>query len=88
MSGVIIRAINNDLNAKTKSIKDHEILIRGSGKAEVSVNRFRYATTWRKRLVTIGLGKWLESVAAMLWLSLQRSIARYTWMTLSINTFC
>jgi len=43
MSGIIIPAIINDLNAKTKSIKDHEVLICGPAKAEVSVNRFRNA---------------------------------------------
>jgi hypothetical protein len=37
------------LNAKTKSIKDHEILICGSGKAEVSVNRFRYANNLEEK---------------------------------------
>jgi hypothetical protein len=43
MSGIIILAIINDLNAKTKTIKDHEVLICGPGKAEVTVNRFRHA---------------------------------------------
>ena len=43
MSGIIIPAIISNLNAKTKSIKDHEVLICGPAKAEVTVNRFRHA---------------------------------------------
>ena len=42
MSGIIIPAIINNLNAKTKSIKDHGVLICGPAKAEVTVNRFRH----------------------------------------------
>ena len=43
MSGIIISAIISNLNAKTKSIKDHEVLICGPAKAEVTMNRFRHA---------------------------------------------
>ena len=43
MTGKIIPDIIKDLNAKSKAIKDHDVLICGSGKAEVSVNRFRHA---------------------------------------------
>jgi len=43
MSGVIIPAITNALNAKTKTIKDHDVLICGAGTAEVTVNKFRHA---------------------------------------------
>jgi hypothetical protein len=43
MSGNIIPVVINQLNAKTKTIKDHEVLICGAGTAEVSVNRFRHA---------------------------------------------
>lgn len=43
MLGVIIPSIINDLNARTKSIKDHEVLILGAGTAEVTVNKFRHA---------------------------------------------
>ena len=49
MSGIIIPAIINDLNAKTKSIKDHEVLICGPAKAEVSVNRFRNAVNLEEK---------------------------------------
>jgi hypothetical protein len=37
MSGIIIPAIISNLNAKTKSIKDHEVLICGPAKGEVTV---------------------------------------------------
>ena len=43
MSGIIIPAIISNLNAKTKSIKYHEVLICGPTKAKVAVNRFRHA---------------------------------------------
>jgi malic enzyme len=43
MSGTIIPTVINALNDKAKSIKDHEVLIRGAGNAEGTVNRFRYA---------------------------------------------
>ena len=52
MSGIIIPAITNDLNAKSKGIKDHEILICGSGKAEVTVNRFRHAVNLEQKTCT------------------------------------
>jgi hypothetical protein len=40
---IIILAITNYLNAKTKSTKDHGVLICGSMKATVTMNRFRHA---------------------------------------------
>jgi hypothetical protein len=43
MLGIIIPAIISNLNAKTTSIKDHEFLICGPTKAEVTMNRFRHA---------------------------------------------
>ena len=43
MTGTIIPSIIAALNAKVKSIKDHEVLICGAGCAEVTVNRFRHA---------------------------------------------
>src|SRR5438105_4345461 len=43
MSGVIIPSITNALNAKTKTIKDHDVLICGAGTTEVTVNKFRHA---------------------------------------------
>jgi len=43
MSGVIIPSIIHALNAKSKTIKDHDVLICGAGTAEVTVNRFRHA---------------------------------------------
>ena len=49
MSGIIIPAIINDLNAKTKIIKDHEVLICGPIKAEVTVNRFRHAVNLEEK---------------------------------------
>jgi hypothetical protein len=57
MSGIIIPAIISNLNAKTKSIKDHEVLICGPARAKVTVNGFRHAVNWMKRLVAVGLGK-------------------------------
>jgi hypothetical protein len=49
MSGIIILAIVNDLNAKTKTIKDHEVLICGPRKAEVTVNRFRHVVNLEEK---------------------------------------
>ncbi|WVZ92451.1 hypothetical protein U9M48_038515 [Paspalum notatum var. saurae] len=43
MSRVIIPSIIKYLNGRTKSIKDHEVLICGAGTAEVTVNKFRNA---------------------------------------------
>jgi hypothetical protein len=37
MLGIIILAIISNLNAKPKSIKDHEVLICGPAKVEVTV---------------------------------------------------
>jgi hypothetical protein len=42
MTSAIIPSITNALNAKSKTIKDHEVLICGAGTAEVSVNRFKH----------------------------------------------
>ena len=52
MSGYIIPAIINALNAKTKTIKDHEVLICGDGTAEVTVNRFKHAVNLEQRTCT------------------------------------
>jgi len=52
MSGTIIPTVINALNAKAKSIKDHEVLICGAGNAEVTVNRFRYAVNLGQRTCT------------------------------------
>ena len=49
MSGIIIPAIINDLNAKTKTIKDHEVLVCGPGKVEVTVNRFKHAVNLEEK---------------------------------------
>jgi hypothetical protein len=42
MTSTIIPSITNALNAKSKTIKDHEVLICGDGTTEVSVNRFKH----------------------------------------------
>jgi hypothetical protein len=52
MSGIIIPSITNALNAKSKTIKDHDVLICGAGKAEVTVNRFRYAVHLEQKTCT------------------------------------
>ena len=49
MSGKIIPAVSNALNAKTMTIKDHEVLICGAGTAEVIVNRFRHAVNLEQK---------------------------------------
>ena len=49
MSGKIIPAVSNALNAKTMTIKDHEVLICGDGTAEVTVNRFRHTMSSEQR---------------------------------------
>ena len=66
MSGVIIPAITNALNAKTKTIKDHDVLICGAGIAEVTVNKFRHAVNLELKHVLVGFGKSLESLVVML----------------------
>ena len=43
LSGVIIPSIIHALNAKSKTIKDHDVLICGAGTVEITVNRFRHA---------------------------------------------
>jgi hypothetical protein len=50
MSGIIILAIISNLNAKTKSIKDHEVLICGPAKAKVTVNRFRHVVNFDEKI--------------------------------------
>ena len=57
MSGNIIPVVTNDLNAKSKTINDHEVLICGAGTAEVTVNRFRHAVNLNKGHVLVELGK-------------------------------
>ena len=49
MSGKIIPAVSNALNAKTMTIKDHEVLICGAGIAKVTVNRFRHAVNLEQK---------------------------------------
>jgi len=43
MQGRIIPNVIKDLNAKSKTIKDHEVLICGAGTAEVTVSTVRHA---------------------------------------------
>jgi hypothetical protein len=47
---VLLPAVIDHLNAKTKTIKDHEILICGAGTAEVIVNRFRHVVTLEQKM--------------------------------------
>jgi hypothetical protein len=49
MSGTIIPTVINDLNAATKAIKEHEVLICGPAEAEVTVNRFRNAVNLEEK---------------------------------------
>ena len=86
MSGIIIPAIINDLNAKTKSIKDREVLICGLAKAEVSVNRFRNAVNLEEKTCSYRAWQVTGKPCSMLWLSLQRSVEKSRWMNLSMNT--
>jgi hypothetical protein len=48
MSGKIIPAITNAINAKSKTIKDHDVLICGAGTAEVTMNRWRHAVNFEQ----------------------------------------
>ena len=50
MSGKIIPAVSNAMNAKTKTIKDHEVLICGAGIPEVTMNRFRHAVNLEQKI--------------------------------------
>ena len=86
MSGIIIPAIINYLSAKTKRIKDHEVLKCGPAKAKVSVNRFRNALNLEEKTCRSRAWQVTGNHPAMLWLSLQRSVERSRWMNLSMNT--
>ena len=52
MQGIIIPSFTKTLNVKSKSIKDHEVLICGAGTAEVTVNRFRHAVNLEQKTYT------------------------------------
>jgi hypothetical protein len=52
MIGKIIPDIIKDLNAQSKAIKDHDVLICGPGKAEVTVNRFRHVVNLELKTCT------------------------------------
>jgi len=56
MQGIIIPGIINDLNAKSKAIKDHEVLICGAGTAEVTVSKIRHAVNLEEK--TCGCRAW------------------------------
>jgi hypothetical protein len=47
MSGNIIPAVTNHLNAKTKTIKDHEVLICGARIVEVTVKQIQTCIKFR-----------------------------------------
>jgi hypothetical protein len=49
MLGNTIPTVTNQLNAKTKTIKDHEVLICGAGIAEVTVNKFIHAVNLEQK---------------------------------------
>jgi hypothetical protein len=48
----IIPTIIKDLNVQSKAIKDHDVLICGPEKAEVTVNRFRHAVNLELKTCT------------------------------------
>src|SRR5438132_13331110 len=52
MEGIIIPAITNALNAKSKAIKDHEVLICGAMIAEVTVSTIRHAVNLGQKTCT------------------------------------
>ena len=52
MQGIIIPSFTKTLNVKSKSIKDHEVLLCGAGTAEVTVNRFRHAVNLEQKTYT------------------------------------
>ena len=52
MTGKIILDIIKDLNAKSKAIKDHDVLICGPRKEEVTVNRFRHVVNMELKTCT------------------------------------
>jgi hypothetical protein len=52
MTEKIIPNIIKDLNAQSKAIKDHDVLICGPKKAEVTVNRFRHAVNLELKTCT------------------------------------
>jgi hypothetical protein len=49
MVGSIIPSIIHALNAQSKTIKNHEVVICGAGTAEVTVNRFRHAVNLEQK---------------------------------------
>jgi len=52
IQGIIIPSFTKTLDVKSKSIKDHEVLICGAGTAEVTVNRFRHAVNLEQKTYT------------------------------------
>ena len=52
MQGIIIPSFTKTLDVKSKSIKDHEVLLCGAGTAEVTVNRFRHAVNLEQKTCT------------------------------------
>jgi hypothetical protein len=57
MSGVLIPFIIKALNAKSKTIKDHDVLICEAGTAEVTVNGFRHAVNLQQKICSCRFGK-------------------------------
>jgi hypothetical protein len=49
MVGSIIPSIIHALNAQSKTVKNHEVLICGAGTAEVTVNRFRHVVNLEQK---------------------------------------
>jgi hypothetical protein len=52
MEGRIIPNIIKDLNAKSKAIKDHEVLILGSSTTEVTDSTFRHVVNLENKTCT------------------------------------
>jgi hypothetical protein len=90
MVGIIIPAIINDLNAKTKNIKDHKVLICGPVKAEVTVNRFRHTVNLEEKTCSCWAwqvtGKPCNHALTFIAKMEQENHAKYRWMNLSMNT--
>ncbi|TVU32551.1 hypothetical protein EJB05_24282, partial [Eragrostis curvula] len=83
MVGRIIPDIINTLNAQSKKINDHEVLICGNGTAEVTVSIVRHAVNLEEK--TCSYRAW-QVCGQPCSHALATIGKRYIWKTLSMNT--
>lgn len=88
----IILAITKALNAQTKNIKGHEVLICGNGTVEVTIGTVRHAVNLGEK--TCSSRAWqvcgkpcMHTLATIAKVSSQVNIEDFVWKTLFITTF-